>query len=303
MRDKNGELLILGTAITTNNEAFVRPTLGSDEDNKGNLAVQQGTSGGPKSIMHTEGAVTGNHPGVPLGQFYVVAASGTDEYKINGKAAPLQKGAFVEANGTTVKTGDKDGKLTLLFANQTALALGPNTEIDVQQFQQETFTPGGTPDGIEPSNSQSVYILRSGSVDVDTPQLLVGTHLTFETVHGTIGIMNGQTGGEKASLNVDDKRTDVVMTIGLARVHSRNADGTIGQEYELKTGDEAFVRPTVGAKPTLNAATAGPEPTPTPPWPWANSTCAVCPARPRSPSMARPPCSSRPTSCLRRPPV
>ncbi len=267
VRDKDGKLVFLGSLVPTNHDAVVRPSLGSSDDakdgsNTTSIAINNGVTNLKAPTAGPAGTASGNNHAVALGQFYVVGTAGTVEYDIAGKPAPLQAGASVVANGTAIKTG-KDGKTNLLFANQTVLALGNNTEIDVQQFQQEPFTPGGTPEGIEPSNSQSVFVLRSGAVDVDTPQLLAGTHLTFQTVHGFIGIMNGQSGGQKASINVDDKRTDVIMTEGLANVHPREADGSIGPVFPLTTGQEALVRPTVGAKPTLTAKTGNEDATPT----------------------------------------
>ena len=102
VRDKDGKLAFLGRLIKTNEEAFVRPTLGSEDDKKNGLAVNEGITSSVTSNLASSKAGRGDHKAVPLGQFYVVDASDGSEYIVNGKAEPLTQGAAVVANGTDV---------------------------------------------------------------------------------------------------------------------------------------------------------------------------------------------------------
>src|SRR6185312_11179236 len=64
---------------------------------------------------------------------------------------------------------------------------------------------------------------------VTTPQLLSGTSLVFESAHGTVKLLNGQSGGDRSYIEVTPKQT---------------------------TGQMATIKPAVGAVPTIDAAFA-----------------------------------------------
>ena len=157
------------------------------------------------------------------------------------------------ARGVIVRTVG-DAKATLVLANETSLVLAPRTELKVDKFDQEPFKPNNNL-SIEPSNSQTVVLLHSGQLDIDTPQLLSGTSLVFETAHGAISILNNQSGGEKASIAATEKQTHVQMVQGQATVRPRQPDGAfVSIGYTLKTKQQAIVKPTLGSNPHLNPA-------------------------------------------------
>ena len=103
-------------------------------------------------------------------------------------------------------------KATLLFSNHTSLSLEEKTELRVDQYEQEPFTVA-LDQQVEPSNSQSHITVRSGQMDIDTPQLATGSHLVFETPHASIALLTVASGGEKASIGLSPKATDFQLIL------------------------------------------------------------------------------------------
>ena len=119
--------------------------------------------------------------------------------KADGTTATLKQGDAFPAEGSSVKTAP-GAKVTLTFSNQTNLSLDEKTELQVDKFQQEPFAVANDLQ-LEPSTSQSHFTVSSGALDIDTPQLLSGTHMVFETQHASISILNVQSGGEAPRLS------------------------------------------------------------------------------------------------------
>ena len=159
------------------------------------------------------------------GMIYIPAVTGHVECAAD-RIFDLQKGDKVPGRGTIIRT-DANSTATLLFSNGSTMILMAKSEIKVEKFDQEPFTPNNNL-LIEPSNSQLFIYVRAGSLVVSTKQLLSGSRFVFDTPHAAVSILNNQSGGEKGSLDVTAGQTHFVMILGNARVKVRNADGTLG---------------------------------------------------------------------------
>jgi hypothetical protein len=159
-----------------------------------------------------------------------------------GRIIQLKKGSVFVGNGSVISTG-KNSSVTLVFSNKTAMYLDENTQLEIKRFEQEPFTPNNNL-LIEPSNSATLAVVKIGRVVIDTPQLLSGTSLAFETRHSNIAVLNVETGGEKAFIEVTEKQTHVAMIAGEANVIPLGGHVVT----RLTGGQQAFVKYTLGSK-------------------------------------------------------
>jgi len=265
IREKDGTLASIGTNVPMGQQAFVRYAWSgnADDENKSHpvtIAVSNGdatqSAAAIANVAANAAQTAAPAERVPAGvsvaqnQYYVVNVRGTVQYTTKDGTFDLKQGDSRIARGTIFKTG-ADSRLSLALANETRLTVDEKTELKMDKFDQEPFAPNNNLD-VEPSNSQTVVLIRAGHVGVDTPQLLSGTTLAFETPHGVIGILNNQSGGQQASILVTDKNTQVQMTTGQASIRPKGPDGSfVSIGYKLLTGQQAVVKPTLGADPTL----------------------------------------------------
>jgi hypothetical protein len=192
-----------------------------------------------------------------VGKFYVSSVTGTAECVTQGRLIDskegglvgnegritvLKKGTVVVANGSVISTG-KNSNVTLVFSNQTAMYLDENTELEIKRFDQEPFQPNNNL-LIEPSNSATLAVVKIGRVIVDTPRLLSGTTMAFETRHSNITILNVVPSGQKAFIEVTERQTHVAMIAGEANVTPIGAHVVT----RLTAGRQAFVKYTVATK-------------------------------------------------------
>ena len=174
------------------------------------------------------------------GVFYVAGVTGHVECRAD-RIADLKKGDTIDARGASVRTKE-NSTATLVFSNQTSLFIQKNTEFRIEKFDQEPFAPNNNL-LIEPSNSQLVVFVRFGQVVISTPQLLAGTRIVFETPHAACYVVNQQSGGEKAFLEVSASQTHYATVVGEGRVKIREKDGTLASiGTTVPKGQQAFVR-------------------------------------------------------------
>jgi hypothetical protein len=268
IREQDGTLGSIGTRVPANQQAFVRYAWSGkadDEDKNHPLSVdvKAGTGGVPAAGSSGltgdtayAAANTARTPwgvSIPADQFYIAALNGTAQCTSHDQTFNLKQGDLLVARGAIIKTA-ADSNVSIVLGNETRLAVSQKTELKFDKFDQEAFKPNNNLD-IEPSNSQTVVLIRSGQMDIDTPQLLSGTTLVFETPHGAIALQNNQSGGQQSSLQVTDKQTVVQMITGLATVRPKGPDGAfVSIGYNLPTGQFAVVKPALGADPTLGTA-------------------------------------------------
>jgi len=200
-----------------------------------------------------------------VGKFYVSSVTGTAECVTQGRLIDskggglvgnegritvLRKGTAVVANGSIISTG-KNSNVTLVFSNQTAMYLDENTELEIKRFDQEPFQPNNNL-LIEPSNSATLAVVKIGRVIIDTPRLLSGTTMAFETRHSNITILNVVPVGQKVFIEVTEKQTHVALIAGEANVTPIGAHVVT----RLTAGRQAFVKYTVATKINPEAITA-----------------------------------------------
>ncbi|HEX3730310.1 MAG TPA: hypothetical protein VHV47_10935, partial [Opitutaceae bacterium] len=244
-----------------NNQAFVKYTdNGSSSESTQTVDVAGGgdvPATAAEAAASSQGAPAKLAAGIDLPQdsFYVAKAVGEVDCVVKGRSFALKPSDSLIARGAIVTTLP-NSSATLLFSNHTSIALGEKAEIKVDKYDQEAFKPNNTLD-LEPSNSQSLILVHYGRLEVTTPQLLSGTSLVFESAHGTVKLLNGQSGGDRAYLAVTPKQTTVQMGNGSASLAPRNPDGSLQTiSTPLTPGPMATIKPAVGAVPTIEAAFA-----------------------------------------------
>lgn len=174
-----------------------------------------------------------------LGKFIVTSVKGTATCVSEGRILELKKGDTIVARGTTIETAPGSNAV-LVFSNGTGVFADEKTQLRIDKFDQEFFTPNNNL-RVEPSNSSTVVKLNAGRVLVSTPRLLGGTTMAYQTLHASVMIR-----GEKILIETTDKQTHVAMISGNATVNPRDAQGnfvSIGKR--LVTGQEAFVKYTI----------------------------------------------------------
>lgn len=186
------------------------------------------------------GALTSRQKNTLLGKFFVSNVKGTVTCISDGRIRELKKGDVIVGRGAKLETSP-DSNITIVFSNQTAVYVDERTKFEVEKFDQEFFAPNNNL-RVEPSNSSTIVRLDQGRVVINTPRLLSGTTMVYETEHAAIYMK-----GEKILIEGDEKQTHVAMIDGNASVNVRDKDGvfvSIGKR--LQTGQEAFVKRTVG---------------------------------------------------------
>jgi hypothetical protein len=264
VRDKDGQLASLGTVVATNQQAFVKYTLGAkDQDEKDTtLSVGSGNAGNAAAAVASSTPAAGPAPasvsrdtaGVhpALDEFVVTKVVGAAKATVRGVVTALKVGDAISIPSADIRTG-ANSKVSVVLSNLTTLTLGEKTEIQALKFDQEGFEPTENLD-IEPSNSTSVFTVSSGLVEISTPQLLSGTSMVFESAHGAVKFLAVQSGGDEATLHVTAKQTEIQMATGRATATPRDPDGTlVSLGTTLGPGEEAVIKPTLG-----NTMPAGP---------------------------------------------
>jgi hypothetical protein len=182
-----------------------------------------------------------NNQGPISGVFYVGSVAGTVRCVADGRIFDLKKGDKVIARGARVTT-EANAKAALVFSDQTTLYLNPDSDLRVEKFDQEPFTPNNNL-LIEPSNSELLVYVNQGQMVIATPQLLSGTTMLFETPEAGVFVLTGQSGGQKLYLAVTEKQTHVAMVQGKANVTVRASDGSLASlGRTLISGTQAFVK-------------------------------------------------------------
>lgn len=187
-----------------------------------------------------------------LGKFVVVSVNGAATCVSDGRILELKKGDTIVARGSSVDT-PAGANVVLVFSNGTGVYVDEKTQLKIEKFDQEFFAPNNNL-RVEPSNSATVVKLSTGRVVVSTPRLLSGTTMAYQTPHAAVLIR-----GDKILIEATEKQTHVAMIAGNATVNPRDASGnfvSIGKR--LVTGQEAFVKYTVGGSSEDESASAPP---------------------------------------------
>jgi hypothetical protein len=202
-------------------------------------------------------------PGKPVnmnGKFYVSSVTGKVQAIADGRIWDIKKGDIVLARGA-ILSSDPGSNATIVFSNGTSFFIDEKTDFKVNKFDQQPFLPNNNL-AIEPSNSDTRVTVDSGRLVISTPQLISGTSLVFETVHAQCSVLNDQTGGEKAFIEVNDKQTHFAVIVGAATVSPRGKDGNfVSIGTRLDSEKQAYVHYTLTGQLTMSDS-AGTEASP-----------------------------------------
>lgn len=197
-----------------------------------------------------------------LGKFLVSSVNGTASCVTDGRIVELKKGDTILARGAKLVTA-RGANAILVLSNGTAMFAGESTELVIERFEQEPFTPSGNL-RLEPSNSVTVAKLLRGQILLSTPRLLSGTSMIYQTPHAAIAIR-----GDKLLIEANEAASHIAMIEGSATVSPRDAQGNfLARGERVEAGQEAFVRfnviePDAGDSPVQSADPrdgAGPKP-------------------------------------------
>lgn len=194
-----------------------------------------------------------------LGKFLVSSTNGTATCISDGRIIELRKGDAILARGTQISTGPASNVI-LVLSNGTGVFVDENTQLQIERFEQEPFTPGNNL-RLEPSNSVTLAKLIRGRLLLSTPRLLSGTSMVYQTAHASIAIR-----GEKLLIETDEAASHIAMIAGDAIISARDAAGNfLARGERLVSGQEAFVKFNVTASeralPSALATGTPPEPT------------------------------------------
>lgn len=171
-----------------------------------------------------------------LGKFLVSSVNGTATCISDGRIIELKKGDAILARGAKISIGPKSDAI-LVLSNGTGVFADENTQLEVDRFEQEPFTPGNNL-RLEPSNSVTAARLIKGRILLSTPRLLSRTSMIYQTPHASISVR-----GDKLLIEADDTASHIAMIEGNATISPRDAAGNfLSRGERLASGQEAFVR-------------------------------------------------------------
>lgn len=162
-----------------------------------------------------------------------------------GESKPLSKGDTFKDN-TTVVTGD-NSTAVILFSNGSSVAVRPNSELDIENFQQEPFDPAkGTFLTLteDPSMSRTQLALDNGTIAGETKKLSFQSEYNVRTPLGSAGIR-----GTKWATSVTSEiiNGEPVYTVVIAKENGEVVYSTPVSTGEVSDGEEVVIRGTVDA--------------------------------------------------------
>lgn len=178
----------------------------------------------------------------------------------SGNTTPLKRGD-VFRQGSTVKTG-ANSTAVLILSNGSSIRLGPDSELEITEFEQEVFDPAmGSYLTLtkDPSTSKTNLTLKNGTISGETKHLSGSSEYVVTTPLGSAGI-RGTTFGATVSTQIIDGKTVVTVTFakGSGTVTFEvpgDVSGSLGDGEEITVTGELNDDGTV----TINGVTS-PEP-------------------------------------------
>lgn len=103
-----------------------------------------------------------------------------------GPAIKLVEGAVLR-DRTSIVTG-KDGRAVLLMSTGSAVAVRPETTMDIEEFRQDPFTGDLRKMAEEPTSSRTRLFIRDGSLVSSVKKLKSGSEFTVRNPLGAAGV-------------------------------------------------------------------------------------------------------------------
>jgi hypothetical protein len=167
----------------------------------------------------------------PTSKLYVADIEGASSINTGEKIEDLTKKSVYSAEGVVVET-KPDSKNAIVLSNGTGISFDPDTRMEVEQFQQEPFSPNRTDLDTEPSISKMKAVIPRGGVGVCTSKLVAGSTMNYSTRHADISFKGG-----KIVMETNDNQTVVSVLEGDATVGGGQNPG--GQS--IKPGQRAII--------------------------------------------------------------
>jgi hypothetical protein len=143
---------------------------------------------------------------------FLIKGSSVTVTDASGNTTPLKRGD-VFRQGATVKTG-VNSTAVLILSNGSSIRLGPSSELEFTEFEQEVFDPAmGSYLTLtqDPSTSKTNLTLKSGTISGETKHLSSSSEYVVTTPLGSAGI-RGTTFGATVSSEVVNGVTVVTVT-------------------------------------------------------------------------------------------
>jgi hypothetical protein len=167
----------------------------------------------------------------PTSKLYVADVEGAVSINTGDKIEDLTKKSVHSAEGVVVET-KPDSRNAIVLSNGTGISFDPDTRMEIEQFQQEPFSPNRTDLETEPSISKTKAVIPRGAVGVCTSKLVAGSTMNYSTRHADIAFRGG-----KVVMETNDNQTVVSVLEGDATVGGGQNPG--GQS--IKPGQRAII--------------------------------------------------------------
>lgn len=167
-------------------------------------------------------AVVGRAQDNMPGRMYAVSAEGEVRTVADGKMELVVPGEGGIAHRTRIEIGAR-GKASFVLSNNTGLALGPRTRLEILRFEHAPFAADPMKLDEEPTVSRLEARLRSGRLAVCLPSQVFGSTVTLHVADASVSFR-----GRRYYLDVSDERAVLHVVEGLATVF-RGPDDRVGQ--------------------------------------------------------------------------
>lgn len=171
----------------------------------------------------------------PASKLFLSETKGTGTIENKGQVFEPKQGTAFDALGTVMVT-NKESHQAYVLSTGTGLYLDANTQVRVNQFEQDRFPPTQTVNDTEPSLSHINIAVARGLVGVCASQMVSGTTLVFTTPLASVNVR-----GHRVAIQVLPDETIVYDLEGSVTVRTGDKDsGGItlqpGERVDVRSG-------------------------------------------------------------------
>jgi len=177
----------------------------------------------------------------PTSKLYLSETVGSGKIENNGQVYEPKQGAAFDAAGTVMVT-NKESHQAYVLSSGTGLFLDANTQVQVNQFDQERFQSSPKSD-VEPSVSHINIAISRGTIGCCASQMVSGTTLVFSTPLASVNIR-----GRRVAIQVSAGETIVYLLEGSVTVRTGDKDAG---GVTLQPGERAVVKAGAPGQPPV----------------------------------------------------
>jgi hypothetical protein len=170
----------------------------------------------------------------PASKLFLSETKGTGSIENNGQMFEPKQGTAFDAAGTTMVT-NKDSHQAYVLSTGSGLYLDANTQVQINQFDQERFPSEAKTSDVEPSVSHINIMIARGLVGICASQMVSGTTMVFSTPLASVNIR-----GRRVAIQVTPAETVVYDLEGNVTVRTGDKDSG---GITLQPGEQAVIRP------------------------------------------------------------